>query len=293
MSTSNPTTGKSKFARLLRLFLAGLASAYVCLILASSYLYTYKILHVPCLPGLQEHTGLQSISLTTADGIPLRGWYRAPQNGTLVLLLGGLGATRDTMLPEAEMLMRHGFGVLLADTRSCAGALGSLGYFEVADLRAMADYAAAQPGVEKLGALGFSAGGVTVLLGAAEMPQIRGVVAMGNYPNLLQEITYSPAPTLSPEWELQQLVDLSYGLLTVITPAQVSPIDAIPKISPRAVLILHGELEAPRTQPERQYQAAGEPRSLWIVPGAGHGGYLQAQPQEFERRVVAFFSALP
>jgi predicted alpha/beta-fold hydrolase len=37
------------------------------------------------------------------------------------------------------------------------------------------------------------------------------------------------------------------------------------------------------------YQAAGEPKELWILPHGGHGGYLQAEPEEFERRVVSFF----
>jgi fermentation-respiration switch protein FrsA (DUF1100 family) len=92
---------------------------------------------------------------------------------------------------------------------------------------------------------------------------------------------------------VQQLVLLFYWLQTGIPAAQVSPVDAIRQISPRPVLLIHGQREAPRTQPEAQLQAAGEPRSLWIVPGVGHGGYYQASPPEFERRVVEFLLNLP
>lgn len=293
MSISNPTTGKSRFLRLLRLFLVGLAGAYLCLICGSSYLYTYHLLHGNCPSSAAEISGLESISLTTRDGIKLLGWWRAPQNDVTVLLIGGLGANRDAMLPEAEMLIRHGYGVLLADARFCAGATSTIGLREVEDLRAMSDYAAHQPGVKKLVAMGFSAGGVTALLGAAQISEINGVIAMGNFANLLNEITYTPAPALSPDWQVQQLVVLFYWLQTGIWPAQVSPLDAIPQINPRPILFIHGENEAQRTHPELQYQAASGARSLWIVPGVGHGGYYQAQPAEFERRVLEFLQDLP
>ena len=34
------------------------------------------------------------------------------------------------------------------------------------------------------------------------------------------------------------------------------------------------------------YAAAGEPRELWLVTGAGHGDAAQRQPDEYERRLV-------
>jgi hypothetical protein len=37
------------------------------------------------------------------------------------------------------------------------------------------------------------------------------------------------------------------------------------------------------------YQAAGQPKQLWEVPGAGHTGGIGAMPQEYEQRIVAFF----
>jgi len=38
-----------------------------------------------------------------------------------------------------------------------------------------------------------------------------------------------------------------------------------------------------------QHEAAGKPKALWIVPGCGHGGYLDVAPGEWEERVVALF----
>ena len=36
------------------------------------------------------------------------------------------------------------------------------------------------------------------------------------------------------------------------------------------------------------YDAAREPKDIWNVPGAGHTGGIEAEP-EYERRVVGFF----
>jgi uncharacterized protein len=37
------------------------------------------------------------------------------------------------------------------------------------------------------------------------------------------------------------------------------------------------------------YAAAGSPKAIWKVPGSAHTGGLDAQPAEYERRVVGFF----
>ena len=37
------------------------------------------------------------------------------------------------------------------------------------------------------------------------------------------------------------------------------------------------------------YEAAKDPKSIWEVPNAGHTGGLEAQPEEYERRIVGFF----
>jgi hypothetical protein len=36
-------------------------------------------------------------------------------------------------------------------------------------------------------------------------------------------------------------------------------------------------------------EAAGEPKRLLVVPGAGHGGYTEAAPTLYPEAVVGFF----
>ena len=40
---------------------------------------------------------------------------------------------------------------------------------------------------------------------------------------------------------------------------------------------------------ETFYEAAREPKEIWLVPGAEHTDGIEAQPEEYERRVVGFF----
>jgi uncharacterized protein len=228
------------------------------------------------------------VTISTAGGLPLKGWWKSPQNGSVVLLLGGLGSNRDSMLPEADMLVRHGYGVLTLDQPTCAGQISTLGAGEVEQLQSMARYAAAQPSVTRLAAMGFSIGGVTVLLGSAQIPQIRAVIAEGDYPNLYGEFTAVPNTPFSSQWQAQRASAGWYWLLTGIAPWQVSPLNSLSALKDQPVLLIHGQKEAGRTHPQIQLAAGGPATELWIVPGADHGEYYHTAPQEYERRVVEF-----
>lgn len=290
MSTSSRKIGWIKSWRAFGLRLAAaLLAAWVTALAGLSAFYTAALLHPPCPPSISALSEYQSIVLSTSSGLSLPGWWRPPENGAVILLLGGHSANRDAMLPAAEVLARHGYGVLTLSYRHCAGQAATLGYREVEELQAMAEFALSQPGVEWLGALGYSVGGVTVLRGAARMPQLAAVVAEGNYANLYDEFTAIPAFFLSPQWQVQRLTALFYALRVGVWPGEVNPVDDLARIAPRPVLLIHGEHEIQRTRGQAQAAAAGPVGELWVVPGAGHGQYLPADPQEYERRVVTFF----
>lgn len=270
-----------------RLLIAGLF-AYCLVIGVMCQIYVSGLLHPTCWRAEQAPAGYQDVTLKTEDGVTIRGWWRAPQNGTAVLLLPGLGGSRDVMLPDAAMLAQHGYGVLSLDSRSCDGKQATLGYREVADLRAGVRFTHQQPGVRWLAAMGFSAGGVTVIRGAARIPEIDAVIAEGNFYTLWGEIADSGAPPLSLEWQIERGVGLLVWLETGVWPGAVSPIDDLPLIQPRPVLLIHGEKEAGRNHAQAQYAAAGEPKQLWIVPGADHGTYRSVAAQQFEDTVLGF-----
>ena len=64
----------------------------------------------------------------------------------------------------------------------------------------------------------------------------------------------------------------------------------VPKIE-GATFFVYGEKGQPVEKPANDefYKVARGTKQIWEVPGAGHVGGLEAQPQEYERRIVGFF----
>jgi fermentation-respiration switch protein FrsA (DUF1100 family) len=84
-------------------------------------------------------------------------------------------------------------------------------------------------------------------------------------------------------------VAASYWLQSGTNPWQVSPIDDLPAISPRPILLIYGESEIASGRAYDQFAAASQPKELWVVPGGDHGRNYAQSPAEYEQRVLAFF----
>jgi hypothetical protein len=62
-------------------------------------------------------------------------------------------------------------------------------------------------------------------------------------------------------------------------------------LSPRPLLLIHGEKDdyLLPDNVERLFQAAGEPKELWLAPGSGHAMARRDHHREYVERVHAFF----
>jgi fermentation-respiration switch protein FrsA (DUF1100 family) len=73
------------------------------------------------------------------------------------------------------------------------------------------------------------------------------------------------------------------------------PLDAIAQISPRPILLIHSADDDNATTPvegaRKLFAAAGEPKDLWIAPRGGHVGAINASPDEYRARVLAFLGS--
>lgn len=247
----------------------------------------------PASAGMHEY---REVRFATADGLTLRGWYIPPRNGAVVIFVHGLGSNRGQLLDDAGILYAHGYGALLYDSRNSGASEGettTFGLQETYDVDAAVQFVLAQPGVEagRIGLLGHSMGGATVILAGARNEQVNAVIAQSTYTSLedtirasLRQMTGLPAFPFAP------LVVFFGERETGIEIEQVRPVDAIGSISPRAVLVVHGAVDelVPVSHAYQLYAAAGEPREMYIIANAGHGGLSQADPEEYERRIVGF-----
>lgn len=236
--------------------------------------------------GIDEY---KDVTFTASDGITLRGWYVPSENGVAIILAHGYAGNRLMLLPEAQILAEQGYGVLLFDFRGhgeSADALVTIGDHEQRDLSAAIDFIAAQPGVEKIGAVGFSMGAATLVQVAARDDRLDGVVIEAAFPTLVEEIRYR-SRAFGP---LSQIPSLRAVRRSGVDVDGVRPIDDLCAISPRPVLLIYGELDAavPPGTAQTMLDAACEPAELWIVAGATHQNYAEVAPEEYAARLLNF-----
>jgi fermentation-respiration switch protein FrsA (DUF1100 family) len=231
----------------------------------------------------------ESVMLTTADGLTLAAWYTPPKHNAVILV--GHGYANGRLAEMHALFARHDYGVLSWDFRAhgrSQGHLCSVGYYEIRDVEAALDFALAQPGVEWVGMWGGSMGGIAAIGAASHRPEIRAIVA-DSVPSTLHGAlqAYVRPRILQPFF--RYFAERETGLSIEL----VRPVDQIADISPRPVYIIQGTADShiPAGSAQQLYDAAGKPRLLWLEPDAEHLGTYLAQPDEYERRVIAFFDA--
>jgi uncharacterized protein len=239
----------------------------------------------------------QNVALRTNDGVRLSAWYIPPRNGAAVVLLPGSGATRASVLGQAAVLARHGYGALLLDTRGhglSGGHTMDFGWWGGRDIAPAVSFLDRQPGVRpgKIALLGESMGGEQALVAAGSDPRVRAVVAEGAEGQQVADHGWLPpgldgALTRGMEWVQYTAAGLISG-----APRPMSIPDAIRATAPRPVLIIAGGAVADEPVAARWFRAAspGTVR-VWIVPHSGHTEGLAVAPQAWEAQVTGFLDA--
>jgi fermentation-respiration switch protein FrsA (DUF1100 family) len=281
--------------------LAGLA----LIVLALSFILVYTNTHPPRyplhIPPSEYRVPYEEVSFTSVDGTLLRGWFIRPERISTplpaVVLCHGLGANKSDFTGLGAALFRRGYAVLLFDFRAhgeSGGSRTSLGLYEQDDVRAAVRYLAARPEVEpqRIALYGFSLGGSAAILAAAGNPAVRAVVADSAFTSLRDQARTAITGFYHlPAFPVLPLALWSYGLSFQASADAVSPVSAIVGIAPVPVLIIAGEGDAliPAENGRKLYAAAKEPKELWIIEHADHGGTLAAAGDDYERRVIGFF----
>jgi pimeloyl-ACP methyl ester carboxylesterase len=251
---------------------------------------------------LRTGAAKENFSVRAPDGIDLRGWKVCPPspNGNWVLLFHGISDNRTGVLGPAEFLLRHGYSLVMMDSRAhgqSGGDMATYGWKERYDTVAIASALYSSENVRHLAALGVSMGAAIALQSAAAEPRIEAVAVEDPFADLREEsydyagLEFSPllGKTLFRPASIAAIYEM--GKLGGFDPDAVSPEQAV-AARPFPVLLVCGteDHRIPCRHAERIYQSAAGPKQLWIVQGAGHAEALGHSPQEYEARVIAFFA---
>jgi dipeptidyl aminopeptidase/acylaminoacyl peptidase len=256
----------------------------------------------------RNHAELTDFAITANDGTTLRGWSIRPLhgNGDAVILLHGVADNRMGVLGYAELLLRHGYTVLLPDARAhgaSGGELATYGIKEAGDLKLWYDWIERTERPHCIDGLGESMGAALLLESLLAEPGFCAVVAESPFASF-REASYD---------RLAERLDAGAWLgRTLLRPAvetgllyarwkygvdleQDSPENAV-AASRVPVLLIHG-LKDKNLPPRHSEMIVAHSSSrkpaveLWEPAEAGHTGAAGAEPAEYERRVIGWFES--
>ena len=235
---------------------------------------------------------------TNAD-VDLAGWTIHSVHGApAVVLVHGFKSSRQEMLPWARFIHDAGYNVLLFDTRGCGrsgGTIVGLGATEPRDISLAVEAARDQFGTTKVAVLGISLGAGAAILSAADDPRVSAVIADSAWTDQdlqVSRLTFLPLGAVRVPLPPYGIAAVNAMVGTDV--AEARPIDAIARISPRPILLIHSADDDNATTPiegaRKLFAAAGDPKELWVAPRGGHVGAINAFPDEYRARVLAFLA---
>lgn len=240
----------------------------------------------------------ESLTLQTEDGPRLSAWWMPrPESKTVVIGCHGHIGAKPDLLGIGTGSWRAGHNVLLFDFRGRGQSdpwPNTLISQEVRDLLTAVDYVKTRMPGAPIGVVGFSMGASVALLAAAREPAIRAVVADSPFASATEVVTHGIHSTLRfalPASPLLALVDLIGERRFGYRLHNVRPIEAAPQLAPRPLLLIHGTADSliPVEHGKRVFEAAGQPKELWLYEGVDHcGAYFDDRPG-YVQRVTAFF----
>ena len=157
-------------------------------------------------------------------------------------------------------------------------------------------------------------GGMVAICEAARNPEVACVVAEASYYSFRRVVSrWAWVHNKVPYFPIIPII-LHYIRKNLgVNPERYSPKYNIPKIAPRPVFIIHGRYDnlvpaahfpaatkpllihgrydnlVPAAQAKMMFKKAGDPKEIWLVPGARHNKCAEVGGFEYKQRLADFF----
>ena len=241
---------------------------------------------------------VQEVVLFNAIGQKLHGYFSASANGAYVMLQHGFKDNRGTMFEEAKLLQDAGFGILVTSVRSHDlndGDEITFGVREMDDIHTWYNYLTGIHGAEprKVGLLGNSMGASMAIEYAAFNQDVAAVVAVSAFSSLQDTINVSVVYfTGLPAFPFAPMISYWAESILDLDVEQVNATKAAAKLCNTPLFIMQGGEDVAVSVGSGQwiYDAACGDKELWFEEDLGHTKFDTKKPDEFKRRVIAFFN---
>jgi pimeloyl-ACP methyl ester carboxylesterase len=251
----------------------------------------------------------EELSFIASDGVRLIGWFVPSTTDQVIVLVHGIYSNAwDCQTPDVVRAYQDkGFNVFLFDSRGQGKSGGTLGlaWVERQDVRAAVDLMLARGfRAGTVGIHGTSYGAATTILAAAAIPEVGAIVADSAFADVRDVMLGEVArrTVLTDGWA--RLLSPGLGFMVQRRLGadldEISPEKAIAAISPRPVLLVHGEDDSiiPVRSVHRLRSAAGPNATVWILPERQHTEGVRLPPDcetpsplrtKFLLRITEFF----
>ena len=237
-------------------------------------------------PGLFE-TDYEELKIKSGENT-LYGWHlksSVPKKGT-VLFFHGNGGNISLQLFSVFWLPWYGYDVITFDYSGYGLSEGEPSLETVhQDAKAMMQWAVSHtPEDEPLYLFAQSLGGAVAVTALADFPR------KNRFGKLIIDSTFSAYETIANDAMKGSWITWPFSPFAhFFDYAPYDPLNHIAEISPVPVIIIHGTADA-IVRPYHArilFDAAREPKSLWLIEGKGHIGsfYDKASRQELIRRM--------
>jgi hypothetical protein len=224
-----------------------LVCAFLALWAASAVVGTYLVT-VPRVSSFELRDSIagkpvESVNISTPDGMALSGWLVPNSPDNAVILLPGIGHDRRQCVRNAEFYIEHGFTALMADPRSTgysSKSTVSIGWNERNDLIGSFNFLR-EKGYKRIGAHGFSMGAATICFAAPELPDLAFIVLESCYDTLDHAVNNRLDMFHVPHF-LSWPMRIGFQLRTGACTSRMRPVDFVAKCKAPA-LVLGGDSE--------------------------------------------------
>lgn len=237
-------------------------------------------------------------TLKTADGVRIDAFHENGDRGLAIVVAHGFtGSWRRPSVRRVTSIFHRYGGVISFDFRGhgASGGKSTVGDLEIYDLEAAVAWAR-ELGYENVATVGFSMGASVAVRHAALIRGVEAVVAVSGPARWYYRGT---VPMRRVHWVVERRMGRLVGRVALRTriaadgwdPLPQAPHEVASRISPIRLLVVHGDSDRyfPVEHAHQLYDAAAEPKELWLVKGFGHAE--NAAPDDLLLRIATWLTS--